>query len=71
MFYFDRVSKHYDMRLGGMMHVLWNVSGIIRPGDAVGILGRNAAGKSTLLRMLVGALLHKWPEGGIHLANPA
>ncbi|WP_439598707.1 ABC transporter ATP-binding protein [Falsiroseomonas sp.] len=54
MIYFDRVSKHYELRGGGKKHVLRNVSGIIRPGDAVGILGRNGAGKSTLVRMLAG-----------------
>lgn len=61
MLYMDRVSKHYVLRGGGRKTVLRNVSAVIRPGDAVGILGRNGAGKSTLVRMLAGV---EYPTSG-------
>jgi capsular polysaccharide transport system ATP-binding protein len=54
MLVLDNVSKHYEVRGGGRKTVLRNVSAVIRPGDAVGILGRNGTGKSTLVRMLAG-----------------
>jgi capsular polysaccharide transport system ATP-binding protein len=61
MIYLDRVSKHYEVRGGGRKTVLADVSAVIRPGDAVGILGRNGAGKSTLVRMLAGV---EFPSSG-------
>ena len=61
MIYMDRVSKHYEIRGGQRKVVLNNASAIIRPGDAVGILGRNGAGKSTLVRMLAGV---EYPTSG-------
>lgn len=61
MIVLDRVSKHYPMRGGAKRHVLRDVSGVIRPGDALGILGRNGAGKSTLMRMLGGV---EYPNSG-------
>jgi capsular polysaccharide transport system ATP-binding protein len=61
MIYMDRVSKHYEIRGGHRKVVLRNASAIIRPGDAVGILGRNGAGKSTLVRMLAGV---EYPTSG-------
>src|SRR6185312_6511573 len=39
--------------------VLQNVSFELQPGESLGIVGASAAGKSTLLRLLVGA----WPAG--------
>ncbi len=54
MIILDNVSKHYAVRGGGRKTVLDKVNAIIRPGDAVGILGRNGTGKSTLVRMLAG-----------------
>lgn len=61
MIVLDRVNKHYPMRGGGHRHVLRDASGIIRRGDAVGILGRNGAGKSTLMRLLGGV---EYPNSG-------
>jgi capsular polysaccharide transport system ATP-binding protein len=57
----DRVSKHYAVRGGGQKTILNDVSAVIRPGDAVGILGRNGAGKSTLMKMLAGV---EYPNSG-------
>lgn len=61
MIFLDRVSKHYLLRDGRRKEVLREVSALIRPGDAVGILGRNGAGKSTLVRMLAGV---EYPSSG-------
>ncbi|OZI77493.1 ABC transporter ATP-binding protein [Bordetella genomosp. 12] len=40
----------------GASHVLRGVDIAIRPGEAVGLLGRNGMGKTTLIRSLVGLL---------------
>jgi capsular polysaccharide transport system ATP-binding protein len=61
MIVLDRVWKHYPMRGGSRKTVLRGASGVIRQGDAVGILGRNGAGKSTLMRMLGGV---EYPNSG-------
>ncbi|UFN48696.1 ABC transporter ATP-binding protein [Roseomonas sp. OT10] len=53
MLVLDNVWKSYPTR-SGLRSVLEGVNAVIRPGDAVGILGRNGAGKSTLLRILSG-----------------
>lgn len=36
---------------------LRNVSFEVQPGDAVGVIGRNGTGKSTLLRLIAGVLI--------------
>lgn len=41
----------------GPAHVLRDVNLIVRPGERVGILGRNGAGKSTMIRLISGAEL--------------
>jgi capsular polysaccharide transport system ATP-binding protein len=61
MIILQNVSKHYPMRGGKVRTVLDNVSAVIRPGDTVGILGRNGTGKSTLMRMLGGV---EYPSSG-------
>jgi capsular polysaccharide transport system ATP-binding protein len=61
MILLERVSKHYEMLDGRRKKVLDDVTAVIRPGDAVGILGRNGAGKSTLIRMLAGV---EFPTAG-------
>ncbi len=48
------VVKRYETR-GGDVTVLDNVNFKIRPGERVGILGRNGAGKSTMIRLISGA----------------
>ncbi len=48
------VSKRYHTRHGGVT-VLDDVSLAIGPGEKVGILGRNGAGKSTMIRLISGA----------------
>jgi ATPase subunit of ABC transporter with duplicated ATPase domains len=42
--------------------VLSDVSAIVRPRDRVALVGRNGAGKTSLLRIIAGELE---PEGGI------
>lgn len=54
MIAFKEVSKVYPTRNGGRRRVLDNVSFEIQRGQAVGILGRNGSGKSTMIRMLGG-----------------
>lgn len=60
MILLERVSKHYPFR-GGRKTVLRDVTAVIRPGDALGILGRNGTGKSTLMRLLGGV---EYPSSG-------
>lgn len=48
------VSKQYHTRSGGVT-VLDDVSLTIQPGERLGILGRNGAGKSTMIRLISGA----------------
>lgn len=81
MLFVDNVTKRYRMRDGSWRTVLDGVTAVIRPGDAVGILGRNGAGKSTLIRSMArieyptsGRVEHRmsvsWPLGfGIGLQS--
>jgi len=48
------VTKRYATRQG-VVTVLDDVNLSIRPGEKVGILGRNGAGKSTIIRLISGA----------------
>ncbi|GAA1846082.1 ABC transporter ATP-binding protein [Asanoa iriomotensis] len=41
----------------GVFWPLRDVSFAVRPGDAVGVIGRNGTGKSTLLRLIAGVLI--------------
>jgi capsular polysaccharide transport system ATP-binding protein len=50
----ENVSKHYATRHGNVT-VLDNISLTIKPGEKIGILGRNGAGKSTFIRLVSGA----------------
>ncbi|MDP4650465.1 MAG: ATP-binding cassette domain-containing protein [Haliea sp.] len=54
------VSHHYLARKDsfdhGLHHVLDNVSLRIMPGDTLGIVGRNGAGKTTMLRLMAGII---------------
>ena len=54
MIYIEHVTKRYDTRHGSVT-VLDDVNLTIRPGEKVGILGRNGAGKSTIIRLISGA----------------
>ncbi len=56
----DNVHAHY-----GQSHILHGVSLAIGRGEAVGLLGRNGMGKTTLIRTLLG--LHRASGGAIHI----
>lgn len=56
----EHVSKRYHTRSGGVT-VLDDVNLTIRRGEKIGILGRNGAGKSTMIRLISGA---ERPSGG-------
>ena len=45
----------------GASHILHGVDFSVRPGEAVGLLGRNGMGKTTLIRTLLG---HVAPRQG-------
>ena len=52
----EGVSKSYEVR-GGLRTVLRDINLTVRPGQKVGILGLNGAGKSTFIRLLGGVTL--------------
>ena len=54
MIHIEHVTKHYGTRHGAVT-VLDDVNLTILPGEKVGILGRNGAGKSTIIRLISGA----------------
>ena len=54
MIYIENVTKQYGTRQG-LVTVLDDVNLTISPGEKVGILGRNGAGKSTIIRLISGA----------------
>ena len=54
MIHIEHVTKRYATRHGNVT-VLDDVNLTIRPGEKVGILGRNGAGKSTIIRLISGA----------------
>lgn len=54
MIHIEHVTKRYATRHGEVT-VLDDVNLAIRPGEKVGILGRNGAGKSTMIRLISGA----------------
>lgn len=54
MIHIEHVTKRYATRHGEVT-VLDDVNLAIRPGEKVGILGRNGAGKSTIIRLISGA----------------
>lgn len=54
MIHIDHVTKRYATR-GGEVTVLDGVSLTVGRGEKVGILGRNGAGKSTMIRLISGA----------------
>ncbi len=58
----DDVHAHY-----GQSHILHGVSIAIGRGEAVGLLGRNGMGKTTLIRTLLG--LHRASGGAIHVSG--
>lgn len=63
MIFFDKVHKSYEVR-GGRKTVLNELTMSIARGEKVGIVGRNGAGKSTMIRLLSGAELPT--QGRVH-----
>lgn len=57
----DDISKHF-----GGVHAVEGVSVDLYPGEVVGVLGHNGAGKSCLMRILSGAMM---PNGGKIFVN--
>ncbi|MCX5805243.1 MAG: ABC transporter ATP-binding protein [Proteobacteria bacterium] len=51
----------------GLSHILFDVSLTVAKGEAVGLLGRNGAGKSTTMKSIMGLTPPK--EGKIHFNN--
>jgi branched-chain amino acid transport system ATP-binding protein len=49
----------------GQSHILRGLNFAIRPGETVGLMGRNGMGKSTLIRTLMGLVLPR--SGTVHL----
>jgi capsular polysaccharide transport system ATP-binding protein len=60
MIHVDNVGKVYPTRQGNRT-ILANVNLKVHKGEKVGILGRNGAGKSTMVRLISGA---EWPTSG-------
>ena len=56
----EGLHAHY-----GQSHVLHGVSLQIAPGEAIGLLGRNGMGKTTLIRTLMG--LHPASQGSVRI----
>jgi capsular polysaccharide transport system ATP-binding protein len=54
MILIEHVTKRYGTRHGEVT-VLDDVNLTVKPGEKVGILGRNGAGKSTIIRLISGA----------------
>jgi capsular polysaccharide transport system ATP-binding protein len=54
MIHIEHVTKRYGTRHGSVT-VLDDVNLTVQPGEKVGILGRNGAGKSTIIRLISGA----------------
>lgn len=54
MIQIEHVTKRYGTRHGSVT-VLDDVNLTVQPGEKVGILGRNGAGKSTIIRLISGA----------------
>jgi capsular polysaccharide transport system ATP-binding protein len=50
----ENVNKSYPVR-HGLVPVLSDVNLTVYPGEKIGILGRNGAGKSTMIRLISGA----------------
>ena len=54
------IHAHY-----GLSHVLHGVDLIVHPGEAIGLMGRNGMGKTTLLRSVLGLLPPR--RGSVHV----
>ncbi len=46
----------------GNQHSLWNVDLVLRPGECIGVLGREGMGKTTRLTALLATC--RWPAAG-------
>ncbi|MEL7465972.1 MAG: ABC transporter ATP-binding protein [Pseudomonadota bacterium] len=55
MIVFDRLTKRYPLRGGGHVTIIEDFSGVVPRNLNIGILGRNGAGKSTMMRLIAGS----------------
>lgn len=53
----DLLSSRIRRKMPGEFWALRNVSFEVQPGEAIGVVGRNGQGKSTLLKLVAGVLL--------------
>src|SRR5688572_20196875 len=61
----DRVRMENIRKRYGMVEALRGVTLHLAPGEVLGLVGDNAAGKSTLMKVLSGAVIPD--EGRVHL----
>ncbi|GGH37583.1 ABC transporter ATP-binding protein [Microbacterium album] len=61
----DMFADASRRRSSGEFWALRDVSFTVRPGESIGVVGRNGQGKSTLLKLVAGVLLPD--EGAVHV----
>ncbi len=55
----------------GNQHSLWNVDLVLRPGECIGVLGREGMGKTTLVNCIAGHLpVASWPDDWHDIGAP-
>lgn len=52
----SELTKHYSLKSGAVVRALSSVSFAVEEGDAVGLIGMNGAGKSTMIKLMTGII---------------